>query len=60
MRSPWSLLFSKQSKPSFLKLFSQERCSSPLIFFMALFWTHPNGSVSFLYWGLQVWTCYSI
>ncbi|XP_071586718.1 UPF0193 protein EVG1 isoform X2 [Heliangelus exortis] len=34
-------------------------CASPLIIFVALFWTHSRISMSFLYWGLQNWTQYS-
>lgn len=41
VRSPLSLLFSKLNSPSFLSLFSQERCSDLLIIFMALCWTLP-------------------
>ncbi|KAK4811117.1 hypothetical protein QYF61_019748 [Mycteria americana] len=36
-----------------------ERCSSPLIIFVALFWTCSNKSMSFLCWGPQNWTQYS-
>ena len=34
-------------------------CSSPLIIFMALLWTCPKSSMSFLYWRPQAWTQYS-
>ena len=59
MRSPLSLLFSRLNSPSSFSLSSQERCSSPLIIFVALLWTHSNRSTSFLYWGLQTWMQYS-
>ena len=51
MRSPQSLLFSKLKKPSSLNLSSQESCSSPLIVFVALLWTHSKSSMFVLYWG---------
>lgn len=52
MRCPWTLL--KLNKASFLSLSSQERCSIPLIIFMALLCTHSNSSTYFLCWGPQV------
>lgn len=42
MRSLQSLLFSRLNKPSSLNLSFQERCSSPLIFLVAILWTHSN------------------
>ena len=59
MRSPYSLLFSRLNKPNSLSLSLQERCSSPLITFVALLWTLSNSPPSFLYWGLQTWMQYS-
>jgi len=35
MRSPWSLLYSRQKKLLFFSLSSEECCSSPLIIYMA-------------------------
>ncbi|GAB0182728.1 ras-related protein Rab-31 [Grus japonensis] len=52
IRSPRSLLFSRLNNPNPLSVSSQERCSSPLIVFMALLWTRFNRSMSFLYWGV--------
>ncbi|KAK4827084.1 hypothetical protein QYF61_014186 [Mycteria americana] len=45
---PGSLLFSKLSNSNSLSLSSWERCSIPLIIFVALLWTCSNRSVSFL------------
>ena len=56
VRSSWSLHFSKQNKPSFLSLSSEERCSSPLNISVALLWSHSNNSSSSLSWGPQAWT----
>ncbi|KAK4832903.1 hypothetical protein QYF61_026546 [Mycteria americana] len=53
IRSPRSLLFSRLNNPNSLSQSAQERCSSPLIIFVALLWTHSNRSMSFLYWGPQ-------
>ncbi|KAK4821027.1 hypothetical protein QYF61_012113 [Mycteria americana] len=57
-RCPHSLLFRRLNNPSSPSLSSQERCSSPLIIFMALLWTCSNRSMSFLCWGPQSWTQY--
>jgi len=54
-----NLLLSRLNNPNSLSLSLQERCSSPLINFVALLWTHSNNSISFLCWGLQGWTQYS-
>ena len=59
VRSPWSLLFSRLNSPNSLSLSSQERCSSPLINFVALLWTCSNRSMSFFCWGPQNQTQYS-
>ena len=53
IRSAQNLLFSKLNNPSSLSLSSQERCSIPLLTFVALLWTHFNSSMSFLCWVLQ-------
>lgn len=56
------------TKPSLLQaeqihlsqfFFSEERCSSPTVIFMALHWTLSSSSKSLLYWGAQDWTRYS-
>ena len=54
--SPCSLPFSRVNSPNSLSLSSQERCSIPLIIFVALLWTRSNKSTSFLCWWLQSWT----
>ena len=59
IRSPWSLLLSRLKSPSSLSLTSKGRCSSSLIIFEALLWTHSNSSMSFLCWGPQNWMQYS-
>lgn len=51
LRSPQSLLFPKLNNTNSLCLSSQERCSCPLIIFLALLWTHSN--MPFLCWGLD-------
>ncbi|KAK4827407.1 hypothetical protein QYF61_017837 [Mycteria americana] len=53
IRFPRSLLFSRLNNPNSLSLPSQERCSSPLIIFVALLWTHSNRSMSFYAGGLR-------
>ena len=42
MRSPQNLSLSKLNKPNSLNLSSQKRCSSPLIFFVAVLWAHSK------------------
>ena len=49
---PWAFS-SKLKSPSSLSLFSQERCSSPWISFVALCWTLCS---TYMYWGTQNWT----
>jgi len=48
--------FSRLKKPNSLNLSLQGRCSSPLIIFVALVWTHWNSSMSFLCQGPQTGT----
>ena len=48
MRSPGSLLFSRLNKPSSFSLSSQEKCSSPLIIFIAILWTRSKSPTSVL------------
>ncbi|KAK4805320.1 hypothetical protein QYF61_018183 [Mycteria americana] len=43
----------------FFTVLTEERCSSPLIIFMALLWTRSNRSMSFSYCGPQSWTQHS-
>ena len=59
IRSPWSLLLSRLKRPSSLSLTSKGRCSSSLIIFEALLWTHSNSSMSFMCCGPQSWKQYS-
>ena len=59
IRSTVSLLFSRLISPSSLSLSLQERCSCPLIIFVALHLTVSSMSMSFLYWGTQNWTQHS-
>ena len=59
MRFPLSLLYSRLKNLRFLSLFSYERCSTPLIFIVALCQIHFNKSMSPLYWGGQNWRQYS-
>jgi len=59
MSPPRSLLFPWLNKPGSLSLSLQERCSSPLIIFVALLRTHSNSSTSFLCLGPQTWMQYS-
>ncbi|KAK4815157.1 hypothetical protein QYF61_017598 [Mycteria americana] len=47
-RSPRSRLFSRLNNPNSLSLSYQERCSIPLIIFVALLWTRSHRSMSFL------------
>ena len=42
VRSPQSFLFSRLNKPNSLSFSTEERCSSPLIIFVALLWTAPT------------------
>ncbi|KAK4831337.1 hypothetical protein QYF61_017468 [Mycteria americana] len=60
IRSPHSLIFSRLNNPNSLSLSAQERCSSPLIIFVALLWTHSNRPMSFLCWGPQSGMQYSV
>ena len=54
-RSPWA--FSPLGwTVTALSPSSQERCSRPLIIFMALCGTLSNMFMSLLYWGAQIWT----
>ncbi|KAK4827585.1 hypothetical protein QYF61_019487, partial [Mycteria americana] len=55
IKCPQSLPFSRLTNPNSLSLSSQERCSIPLIIFVALLWTHSKRSMSFLYWGPNSW-----
>ena len=57
IRTPCNLYF-RMNKPSFLSLFSYERCSSPLTILVVLLWTHSKSSASFLCWGSQAWMHY--
>ena len=47
---PLSLLTSKLSNTRSFSLSSCDRCSNPLITFMAVCWTRSSMSISFLYW----------
>ena len=53
-----SLLLSGLNSPSSLSLYLYERCSSALIFFLALHWTCFRKSMSLLHWGAQTWAQY--
>jgi len=50
--------FSRLNSPRSLSLSSYERCSIPWIICVALLWSHPDRSVSLLYWGLPIWMQY--
>ncbi|KAK4810698.1 LOW QUALITY PROTEIN: hypothetical protein QYF61_007672 [Mycteria americana] len=55
IRPPRSLLFSRLNNPNSLSLSLR---GAPA-FFVALLWTSPNRSMSFLYWGPRSWMQYS-
>lgn len=55
----FSEAFSSPTPPSF-RLSSEQRCSSPLIIFVFLFWTYSSMSMSYLFWGPQDWRQYSM
>lgn len=51
-----NLLFTRLNHPSSLSLFSQGSGSSPLMIFVAIYWTLSSMSVSLFYQGVQNWT----
>lgn len=53
MMSPLSLLFSRLNSANSLSPSSQERCSSPLMVFVAVCWDHSSKSMPLLYWRTQ-------
>lgn len=55
IKFPQSLLFSSTKS---LRLSSRERCSSPLVIFLALLWTLSIWFMSFLCWRPQSWMLY--
>lgn len=57
IRSPWA--FSGPgwtNSPGSLSPPLHQRCSSPLLLWVALRWTHCGTSLSVLYWGAENWT----
>lgn len=52
-KNPLNHLFCRLSSPSCVSLSSKERCTSPLVIFVALRWDHS--CLSLLYWGAWKW-----
>ena len=55
MRPHWAFSSPDRTVPA-LSLSSVERCSRPLIIFMALHWTLSSMSMSLLHWRAHSWT----
>lgn len=58
-KMPLTLLSSRLNVSSSLSICSYDRCSSPLIIFVLLCWTHSSMSPFLLYWRAQVGTQHS-
>lgn len=58
-KMPLTLLSSRLNVSSSLSICSYDRCSSPLIIFVLLCWTHSSMSLFLLYWRAQVGTQHS-
>lgn len=54
------LFFSKLNSPSSFSLSLQGKCSISWIIFVALLWKYSSRSTSLPYWGLPMWTQYSM